>query len=224
MTSLAGWVADTFGYEFKDQRLLALALTHRSAASFNNERLEFLGDAVLNVVISERLYRQRPSAAEGALSRLRASVVSGATLSEVGAQIGLGDWLNLGPGELKSGGYRRGSILENTLEALLGAIYLDGGHEAAAAVIDRLFGERLHNLPPAAELKDPKTRLQEWLQSQGLPLPDYSIESVSGEPHQQTFTVTCAVEQLRVAGQGQGRSRRLAEQAAAERVLSSIEA
>ena len=216
------WLRDKLGYECRNAALLEAALTHRSAGGPNNERLEFLGDAVLNCVVATLVFREFGAADEGDLSRFRASLVSGEALAVVAAEIDLGDQLRLGSGELKSGGFRRKSILADTLEALFGAIYLDGGFDAAARVIERLFGARLDRLPSAADLKDPKTRLQEALQARGLSLPVYAVESVSGEAHNQMFRVVCSVETLGLRTEGTGASRRRAEQAAAQLLLSAL--
>jgi ribonuclease-3 len=218
----AEWLRDALGYECRDAALLEAALTHRSAGGPNNERLEFLGDAVLNCVVAMLVFREFGAADEGDLSRFRASLVSGEALAVIAAEIELGDQLRLGSGELKSGGFRRKSILADTLEALVGAIYLDGGFDAAARVIGRLFGARLDRLPSAADLKDPKTRLQETLQARGLPLPVYAVEAVSGEAHSQEFRVVCAVDALGLRTVGTGASRRRAEQAAAQQLLTAL--
>jgi ribonuclease-3 len=198
------------------------ALTHRSAAGPNNERLEFLGDAVLNLVIARHLYRAFPEGSEGDLSRLRARVVSSEPLADVAAQIGLGETLQLGSGELKTGGFRRQSILADALEAVCGALFLDGGLDAAERVIEKLFEPRIAALPAPASLKDAKTRLQEYLQSRGLALPRYAVERTEGEAHEQTFHVTCDVPELRRSASGSGSSRRRAEQEAAEAILQQI--
>ena len=224
MKNAAAWLHEALDYECRDPALLEAALTHRSAGGPHNERLEFLGDAVLNCVVAQMIFREFASADEGDLSRFRASLVSGEALAVIAAEIHLGDQLRLGSGELKSGGFRRKSILADTLEALFGAIYLDGGFEAAARVIERLFVPRLDRLPSAAELKDPKTRLQELLQSKGLPLPAYAVETVSGEAHNQSFEVSCSVEVLALRAIGKGASRRRAEQAAAAELLQIIAA
>jgi ribonuclease-3 len=200
LKNAAAWLLEALDYECRDPALLEAALTHRSAGGPHNERLEFLGDAVLNCVVARMIFREFASADEGDLSRFRASLVSGEALAVIAAEVHLGDQLRLGSGELKSGGFRRKSILADTLEALFGAIYLDGGFEAAARVIERLFVPRLDRLPSAAELKDPKTRLQELLQSKGLPLPAYAVETVSGEAHNQSFEVSCSVEVLGLKG------------------------
>ncbi len=216
------WVRDRLGYEVRDVALFSAALTHRSAARPHNERLEFLGDAVLNLSIAEHLYRGNPQANEGDLSRLRAWLVSSPPLAEAAAQIGLGDVLRLGSGELKTGGFRRESILADALEAVFGAIYLDAGLGEAQRVILTLFGARLAHLPDTDDLKDSKTRLQEYLQSRGLPLPAYEVVRTEGEIHAQTFWVQCEVNTLGRAATGQGLSRRRAEQEAAAMVLRDI--
>ena len=222
MKSAAAWLRDALGYECKDTALLEAALTHRSAGGPHNERLEFLGDAVLNCVVAKLVFSEFAAADEGDLSRFRASLVSGETLAVIAQEIHLGEQLRLGSGELKSGGFRRKSILADALEALFGAIYLDGGFEAAAHVIERLFVPRLDRLPTAAELKDPKTRLQETLQAQGLPLPTYSVDAVTGEAHNQQFEVACTVNALGLRTTATGPSRRRAEQAAAQLLLDEL--
>jgi ribonuclease-3 len=216
------WVRDRLGYEVRDVALFSAALTHRSAARPHNERLEFLGDAVLNLSIAEHLFRGNPQADEGDLSRLRAWLVSSPPLAQAAAQIGLGEVLRLGSGELKTGGFRRESILADALEALFGAIYLDAGLAEAQRVIFALFEQRLANLPDTDELKDSKTRLQEHLQSRGLPLPAYEVVRTEGEIHAQTFWVRCEVNTLGREATGQGLSRRRAEQEAAALVLREI--
>ena len=218
-----GWVRGQLGYEPRDVALFRAALTHRSAPGPNNERLEFLGDAVLNLVIAHRLYAAFPGATEGDLSRLRARIVSGEPLAEVAASLELGEALQLGSGELKTGGFRRQSILADGFEAVCGALYLDGGLAAAESIIGRLFQSRIAALPAAHELKDAKTRLQEYLQSRGLSLPRYQVERIEGEAHAQTFHVSCEVPALRLSDTGCGTSRRRAEQEAAERILSAVD-
>jgi ribonuclease-3 len=218
------WLQEALHYTCRDASLLEAALTHRSASGVHNERLEFLGDAVLNCVVAGLLFRELGAANEGELSRFRASMVSGEALAAIAADLKLGEQLRLGAGELRSGGGRRKSILADALEALLGAIYLDGGFDAATRVIERLFVPRLDQLPSAAELKDPKTRLQEALQARGLPLPSYAVESVSGEPHRQTFEVGCSVPALGLKTSGIGPSRRRAEQIAAQHLLQALAA
>ena len=216
------WVRAQLGYEPRDPALFRAALTHRSAPGANNERLEFLGDAVLNLVVAHHLYAAFPDATEGDLSRLRARIVSGEPLAEVAAALGLGEELQLGSGELKTGGFRRQSILADALEAVCGALYLDGGLAVAEGVIARLFQPRIAALPAPHELKDAKTRLQEYLQSRGFMLPRYTVQRVEGEAHAQTFHVSCEVPALRLTAEGQGSSRRRAEQEAAERILAAI--
>ena len=217
------WVRAELEYEPRDPALFRAALTHRSAPGPNNERLEFLGDAVLNLVVAHHLYAAFPDATEGDLGRLRARVVSGEPLAEVAASLELGEALQLGSGELKTGGFRRQSILADALEAVCGALYLDGGLEVAERIIARLFEPRIAALPAAHELRDAKTRLQEYLQSRGLMLPRYKVGRVEGEPHAQTFHVTCEVPALRLSAEGCGSSRRRAEQEAAERILSGMD-
>ncbi|NNC63289.1 MAG: ribonuclease III [Gammaproteobacteria bacterium] len=216
------WAERHLKYRFKDADLLQQALTHRSASKRNNERLEFLGDAFLNFAIAQRLYELRSEASEGDLSRLRAFLVRGTTLAEIARPLGLEQQLVLGPGELRSGGGRRESVLANGLEALIGAILLDGGTEAARDCIDVLFAERLETLPVAETLKDAKTRLQEWLQARGHELPDYTVESAVGEPHEKTFTVVCSAPADGRSSRGSGSSRRKAEQDAAEKLLANL--
>lgn len=216
-------LARLLGHQFGDTRLLEQALTHRSAGRQHNERLEFLGDAVLSFVISGELFRRFPEADEGDLSRLRARLVRGESLAAVARELELGDSLHLGSGELKSGGFRRESILADALEAILGAVYLDGGIEAAKRLILALFDSRLDNVSPIEELKDPKTRLQEFLQAQRQPLPVYEVIDIQGDAHEQTFHVTCRVEQLAQPVRGTGSSRRRAEQKAAAEVLKRLE-
>ena len=222
MLTAPEWAEARLGYVFRDPALLDAALTHRSASGRNYERLEFLGDAVLNFNVAVLLFRGYPEADEGDLSRYRASLVSGASLATVAARLALGEQLRLGGGELKSGGFRRSSILADALEALFGAVYLDGGDPAAAAVIERLFAGPLGALPEARELKDPKTRLQELLQARGLGLPAYVMQQVSGDPHDQWFVASCEVASLGLQERGEGSSRRRAEQAAAQRVLARL--
>ena len=210
------------GYTFKDETLLDLALTHRSAATGNNERLEFLGDSILSLVISTRLYSQFTMSDEGVLSRLRASLVKGETLSKLAKDIGLGDYIQLGSGELKSGGFRRASILADAFEAVIGAIYLDGGIEAASTFILSQFEKRLAEIDPNEVNKDPKTRLQEYLQARNQPLPIYTVELIEGKSHDQTFTVNGEVEVIKQVIKGKGKSRRFAEQQVAEKILDIL--
>lgn len=216
------WAEQRLGHHFENVALLEQALTHRSASKSNNERLEFLGDSLLNFVIAHRLYERRPDDPEGDLSRLRAYLVRGTSLAVIALELGLEQQLIVGPGELRAGGARRETVLANGLEALLGAVLLDGGHAAAQGCIDRLFRERLAGLPDAASLKDAKTRLQEWLQARGRVLPEYTVESTLGEPHKRTFTVVCSVPPDGPTSRGRGSSRRKAEQDAAEKLLSVL--
>ena len=220
----AAWVRERLGYEPQDLALFRAALTHRSAPGANNERLEFLGDAVVNLSIAQRLYEAFPLATEGELSRLRARLVSREPLAEIAVSLGLGETLQLGSGELRSGGFRRQSILADALEALCGAIFLDGGLGAVEPIIARLFTERIAALPSPEALKDPKTRLQEYLQSRSLTLPRYLILGIEGEDHAQTFRVSCEVPGLALRVEGGGSSRRRAEQQAAQAMLEAIEA
>lgn len=222
MKILEQWLQDTFGYACRDLTLFETALTHRSAGNPHNERLEYLGDAVLNCVTASLLYKTFSSAPEGELSRYRATLVSGESLAAIAVQIDIGERLRLGAGELKSGGFRRKSILADAFEALLGAIYLDGGFPAAVAVIERMFAQRLPQLPNAAQLKDPKTRLQETVQSRNVPLPEYSIEAITGEAHAQHFAMRCEIPTLGLRATGEGSSRRIAEQVAAQQVFEQL--
>lgn len=217
----ADWLQQRLGCRFADNELLIRALTHRSVGSDNNERLEYLGDAVLSFVVAEMLFEAHPEASEGELSRYRASLVSGDALGAVALELGLGELLNLGEGERKSGGKWRASILADALEALIGAVYLDQGLDAARAVAARLLQRRLEELPGACELKDAKTRLQEWLQGRGLGLPEYKVLEISGEPHEQLFRIRCDIGELAIAAEAQGSSRRRAEQEAASLVLKN---
>ncbi len=208
------------GYQFQRPERLEEALTHRSASAHNNERLEFLGDALLNLIIAEYLFQHYPKASEGELSRLRASLVKGETLADLARTLKLGDWLRMGPGELKSGGYRRESILSDALEAVIGAVYRDGGFDACCALVLRLYQDWLARLPSASELKDPKTRLQEYLQARQQALPVYNVLEIHGEPHAQRFTVECVVAEQRAVAVGN--SRRKAEQEAARLLLEKL--
>lgn len=211
------------GRGFSDETLLDLALTHRSVGGRNNERLEFLGDALINACVADALYRRHGELEEGDLSRLRASLVNQEALADVARELDLGSYLSLGPGELKSGGHRRASILADALEALIGAVFLDAGFEAAHAVVLKLLEQRLAAPLSTEALKDSKTRLQEVLQARDLPLPVYAVESVRGEPHKQTFRVSCSVLPLDIRTEGEGGSRRNAEQEAARHALERIE-
>ncbi|HEU5397699.1 MAG TPA: ribonuclease III [Gammaproteobacteria bacterium] len=223
MTSSRTALLRTLGRRFSDETLLDLALTHRSVGGRNNERLEFLGDALINACVADALYRRHGELEEGDLSRLRASLVNQEALAEVARELDLGSYLSLGPGELKSGGHRRASILADALEAVIGAVFLDAGFEAAHGVVLKLLESRLAAPLSAEALKDSKTRLQEVLQARDLPLPVYAVESVRGEPHKQTFRVSCSVQSLDIRTEGEGGSRRNAEQEAARQALEGIE-
>lgn len=209
------------GYHFRDEDLLQLALTHRSAGRPHNERLEFLGDALVNLVVAEMLFDARPRANEGELSRLRAQLVSEPALAERARELELGDALKLGSGELKSGGFRRDSILADGFEALVAAIYRDGGYAACRDWLRERFAAPLAEAGPP--LKDPKTRLQEWLQGRGLPLPHYEMLAEHGEEHARRFDVACLLEQPPGRYEGTAGSRRAAEQLAAEKALAGLE-
>ncbi len=210
------------GHEFSDPGLLQLALTHRSASGNNNERLEFLGDSIVNHVIAESLYQQFPKAREGDLSRMRATLVKGDTLAEIGRELGLGEFVRLGQGERKSGGHRRASILADVLEAIAGAILLDSDTDRCRECLLRWFHSRLEGLEMGAAGKDAKTRLQEYLQGRGRPLPAYELLAVDGEDHQQVFRILCRVMQPERTFEGGGGSRQKAEQAAAEAALEAL--
>ena len=212
------------GHRFANPALASQALTHRSFGTPHNERLEFLGDGLLNCAVATLLYERFPDLPEGDLSRLRAALVNQASLSEVAQKLGLGDRLRLGEGELKSGGFRRPSILADALEALLGAVFLDGGFAAVQAAVGPLFAERLERAEGLPVAKDPKTALQEHLQGRRLALPRYAVLKTEGEAHDQTFIVECRVEELALVAEGRGASRRAAEQAAAENLLAQLAA
>ena len=222
MDKASRWLAKTLDYRFDDPELFTRSLTHRSAPGASNERLEFLGDAVLDFVVSEIVYAAVPGADEGDLSRLRASLVKDTSLADIAAKIGLGEHLILGGGERKSGGHRRDSILADALEALFGAVFIDAGYDAAKAIITRTFGDRLVDLPDPQELRDPKTRLQEWLQARRLPLPDYDLVDESGKAHKRRFEVRCSVAGVKSVTRGKSSSRRRAEQKAAKRMLAEL--
>ncbi|GAA3894324.1 ribonuclease III [Halomonas cibimaris] len=211
------------GYDFNDTTLLELAMTHRSYGGRNNERLEFLGDSIVNFVIAQALFERFPQAREGQLSRLRARLVKGQTLAELAREMRFGECLRLGSGEMKSGGHRRDSILADAVEAVIGAIYLDAGMAAVSERIRAWFSERLEKISLQDTQKDPKTRLQEFLQSRQAALPYYDVVSVNGEAHAQTFTVECHVELLEQHTVGKGASRRHAEQQAASHALGYLE-
>jgi len=204
------------GYSFRRPELLRQALTHRSFGTPHYERMEFIGDAVLNCIVGAALYERFPVLPEGDLSRMRAGLVNGDTLARVARQLGLGPMIRLGDGELKSGGAARASILADALEAVFGAVFLDGGYEAAREVIVKCYADVLRDADPEALRKDPKTRLQEWLQARRWPVPEYVVTTTSGEAHEQQFSVECRIPGLAVVAVGEGGSRRAAEQAAAE--------
>lgn len=222
MTASLGRLERQLGYSFKDQDLMVLALTHRSFAGRNNERLEFLGDAILNFVAGEALFERFPQAREGQLSRLRARLVKGETLAILARGFDLGDYLRLGSGELKSGGFRRESILADALEALIGAIYLDAGMEAARDRVLAWLANEFDSLTLIDTNKDPKTRLQEFLQSRASELPRYEVVDIQGDPHCRTFVVECQIALLNDKTLGQGASRRIAEQVAAAAALIAL--
>jgi ribonuclease-3 len=210
------------GYQFVDEAKLSLALTHRSAAKTHNERLEFLGDAILGMIIAKELFSRFPDQAEGQLTRMRSSLVKGDTLAELAREFELGDLLLLGPGELKSGGFRRSSILADAVEAIIGSIYLEAGLETCEKLLLAWFDSRLQNLNPNKHPKDDKTRLQEYMQGRKLPLPDYQVVEITGKSHDQHFVVECNVEELAESFLGKGNSRRRAEQHAARQVLEKL--
>ena len=211
------------GYTFIRAELLTQALTHRSYGSLNNERLEFLGDSVLNCTIARALYDAFPGLPEGSLSRLRANLVRQETLAEIAVTLRLGDTLRLGEGELKSGGFRRPSILADALESLFGAIFLEAGFDAAARAVRHLFDPLLAQIDPKASGKDPKTQLQEWLQSHRQPLPEYRLISTEGEAHDQNFIVECVLGKPARITRGVGKSRRAAEQEAARLACDALQ-
>ncbi len=213
---------DKLNYKFSDASLLQQALTHRSAKKQHNERLEFLGDAVLGMVIADAVYHKFPKLPEGKLTRMRSNLVKGETLATIARELALGELISLGSGEMKSGGHRRDSILADAVEAILGAIYLDSGFESVERVILELFSSRIDSLDPSIQIKDSKTQLQEYLQSRQLDLPEYNVIDVTGKDHAQTFTVECVIQALELNRKGVGRSRRIAEQTAAKSALEKI--
>ena len=204
-------------YTFNDPSFMIMALTHRSFSSQHNERLEFLGDSVLSFLIANELYKRFPRIDEGDLSRLRAQLVKESSLSTIATSMGLGDFIRLGEGELKSAGWRRPSILADTFESIIGAIYLDGGIEPTHEFVLRFFETQLNEIDPKLIQKDPKTLLQELLQSKKSDLPIYTVVSIEGEAHSQTFTIECIIKKSNIKTQGVGNSRRIAEQEAASR-------
>lgn len=217
-------LARRLGYDFNDPSLLRQALTHRSHGTPNNERLEFLGDGLLNFVVARMLFERFPKLPEGDLSRLRANLVNQQSLAEMAGSLALGEQLRLGEGELKSGGHRRPSILADALEAVVGALFLDGGFAAAEQALQRLYEPILEGIDPGAMGKDPKTMLQEFLQGRRLALPQYSVVEVSGEAHEQLFRVECAIGELDLRTYGEGPSRRAAEQEAARAAFERLAA
>jgi len=210
------------GYSFSQPELLVQALTHRSAKGQHNERLEFLGDSILGFVIAKALFDKFPKHNEGDLTRMRSSLVKGVTLAEIGRDFNLGEYLILGPGELKSGGHRRESILEDAIEAIIGAVYLDSNISQCKQLILSWFAQRLDAIKPGNEQKDPKTRLQEYLQGRKIPLPEYEVIEVTGQSHNQQFTVKCITSVINTEVIATGTSRRKAEQSAAQQVLDLI--
>ncbi len=215
-------LADRVEWHFNDPKYLEQAVTHRSALGPNNERLEFLGDAILNFVIASEIFERRPDLREGELSRLRAALVNKTALAQIARDIDLGPFIVLGSGELKTGGQRRDSILADALEALIGAVYLDGGYQAGRELILRLYVTHLQDLPTMQAVKDAKTQLQEYLQARHLELPVYTLEGATGRAHEQIFRVSCRCESLDRTGQGKAGNRRQAEQAAAQDLLNKL--
>lgn len=215
-------LARKLGLSFRQPQLIRRALTHRSANADNNERLEFLGDSVLGFVIAERLYQKFTEADEGVLSRLRATLVNQTALANIARKLNLGDYLILGSGELKSGGYRRDSILSDAMEALIGALLIDQGMDACRSWVLGLFADQIESLSVRDWKKDPKTRLQESMQARGLDLPAYSLKSVVGQPHDQSFVVECRVSLTGETCEGYGSSRKRAEQESAEKMLAKL--
>ncbi len=210
-------------YSFSDLSLLEEALTHRSYSSKNNERLEFLGDGILNFVIAHELFKLYPDVQEGDLSRLRANLVNKDSLAEIASHLELGEVIKLGSGELKSGGFRRPSILADAVESILGAVYCDGGFEPCRELIIRLYANRLALSMDLQSLKDPKTQLQELLQSRRFSLPDYQVINITGQAHAQVFHVRCSIKKMNIEVSGEGKSRRKAEQIAAGRAIAQVE-
>lgn len=211
------------GHDFSDETLVELALTHRSVGATNNERLEFLGDSIVNFVIGEALFNKFPEVKEGTLSQMRAQLVKGKTLAEIAREFDIGEYLSLGPGELKSGGFRRESILADAVEALIGAIYIDSGMEACKACILRWYGTRLDAISPKNNIKDAKTLLQEWLQARKEKLPIYHLLRSSDEDQQHLFEVECEVAGFKQRFKGEGSNRRNAEQSAATLALAALQ-
>ena len=223
MASNAKQLQDRLQYQFSDPQLLNLALSHRSCGSNNNERLEFLGDAVLGMAISSFLFKRFPEAREGDLSRIRSQLVRAESLAEIARELDLGPELLLGPGEMKSGGHRRDSILGDTVEALLGAVFLDQGLVAVEACIQNWFSASLNTLTLDTPVKDAKTALQEWLQARGKPLPEYLVVKTEGEDHSRLFTMSCTIDAVEETAQATASSRRKAEQLVAEKLVKKLE-
>ncbi|WP_371189559.1 ribonuclease III [Thalassotalea maritima] len=211
------------GYQFRDQQLLVRALTHRSAKGENNERLEFLGDSILGYIIARALFEQFPKASEGELTRMRSTLVRGVTLAQLGRSFELGETLILGPGELKSGGFRRDSILEDAVEAIIGAVFVDSDMDTCRDLVLTWFAAKLQSITPGKSQKDPKTRLQEYLQGRKMALPKYEVTEVTGQAHNQQFTISCEVQGIEGVIISKGTSRRKAEQAAAEQALEQLD-
>jgi len=223
VTNPEDWCISRLGYKFSDSDLLKQALTHRSASTNHNERLEYLGDALLGPSIARALYDQKPEVREGGLSRFRAGLVRRESLADLAREVDLGSCLELGIGERRSGGNQRASVLADALEAVIGAIFLDGGFTAANDVVLHIFSGRLANLPDEFDLIDPKTRLQEYLQGQQLPPPEYLLADVSGAEHARSFNVHCRIPAFDLEAEGVGTSRRRAEQAAASVALEQLQ-
>jgi len=223
MSELPSKLEKAIDYKFRDETLLETALSHRSIGQGNNERLEYLGDAALGFIIADEIFRKFPQATEGELTRLRALLVKGETLAMLGRELNLGDYIKLGPGERKSGGWRRDSILANTLEALIGAVYLDADVEACRKCVNSLYRQLLSEVSPGKLNKDPKTTLQELLQSRKQELPVYHVISESGEAHERLFKIECVIKKQDISVQAEGRSKRVAEQSAAEKALLILE-
>jgi len=216
-------LAKTLGHDFQDVSLLNVALTHRSVRGDNNERLEFLGDSLLNFIIADELFQRYPKSREGELSRFRANLVNGKMLADIAQRFEIGNYLHLGAGELKSGGFQRKSIIADAIEAIIGAIYLDAGIEACRDCLKQWYGELFDSITTVGLQKDAKTRLQEYLQSKHLPLPEYVIVKTTGDAHAQTFHIECRVQGLPYATKGTETSRRAAEQCAAENFLGCLD-
>ncbi len=222
MNKAINWLDKELQYSFTNIDLFNQALTHRSASKENNERLEFLGDAVLDFVVSEKLFILRPNASEGDLSKLRSFLVKETTLAALALELGLGEHLILGSGELKAGGFRRESILSDALEAIFGAVFLDQGFDAARKVINHLYSGRYSKLPELCDLRDPKTILQEWLQERKMPLPSYELSQILGKNHEQLFLVNCSISGESISTQGKSTTRRKAEQKAAQKMIKLL--